>query len=93
MAVIDFIRKNGIMETEIKLKDFGKGRMIYENEKEAEMVSGAFEEKTFLLSSDPPADIVSDLFYSVEKYGFRGAARGFSADESDRCAPHHFQKG
>ena len=81
------------METEIKLKDFGKGRMIYENEKEAEMVSGAFEEKTFLLSSDPPADVVSDLFYSLEKYCFRGTASGFSIDESDCGAPYHFQKG
>ena len=72
---------------------WGKEAVWYENEKETEMVSGAFEEKTFLLSSDPDTNLVPDLFYFIEKHCFRGAERSFAIDESDRRAPYHFQEG
>ena len=67
--------------------------MLYENEKEAEMVPRAFEKETFLLSFDPRTDGISRLFYLLKerylcRFGF-GAVR----DERDRGTPYHFPTG
>ena len=67
--------------------------MLYENEKEAEMVPRAFEKETFLLSFDTHADWVSRLFYLFEERCLCRFGFGTARDERDRGAPYHFPMG
>ena len=67
--------------------------MLYEDEKEAEMVPRAFEKETFLLFADSDTNVQPSLLYLFEKRCFRRFECGFAADECCRGAPHHFPTG
>ena len=67
--------------------------MLYEDEKEAEMVPRAFEKETFLLFADSDTNGQSGVFYLFEERCFRCDQCASEADERGRGAPHHFKAG
>ena len=67
--------------------------MLYEDEKETEMVPRAFEKETFLLFADSDTNVQSWLFYLFEERCICSVECASAADECGCRTSHHFKAG